>query len=458
MKNSAIDRRQAIRALAAGAAAGAALPLFTGRAADPRPNVIFILTDDQRYDAFGFMDKPWLKTPNMDRIAAEGVHFNNSFVTTSLCSPSRASFLTGQYAHCHGVMNNLTPWRDANVTFLELLHAQGYAAAFIGKWHMPGKGVPDLVGQGKVDRMVSFNFAGGQGKYWDCPLVVDGKEQKQKGYITDVLTQYAIEFMARPRTRPFCLYLSHKAVHYQFVPPDKYQGTLQDAPLHELEPNVRDYPMGLIHVPQLAKFKEGQQGYYEALMGVDDSVGAVLKFLDDKGLAENTLIVYAGDNGYAWGEHGLIDKRYAYEESMRIPYLLRYPRLVPDGGKSVDPMVLNIDLCPTVLAAAGVAVPAAVQGTSCLALARGKNAGRRTSFLYEYFKDPGFPHPEIRAVRTDDWKLVTYPGDEKKFPDEMYHLSADPGERHDLASDPAQAGKKAELAAELNRLVKETAC
>ncbi|HUT55276.1 MAG TPA: sulfatase [bacterium] len=451
------NRRQALQTMAAGAAAGA----LAGRralAGAARPNIIFILTDDHRYDAFGFMDKPWLKTPNLDRIAAEGAHFKNSFVTTSLCSPSRASFLTGRYAHCHGVMNNLTPWRDSNVTFLEILHGQGYDTAFIGKWHMPGKGVPDLAGQGKADRMVSFNFVGGQGVYNDCPLVVDGKDTKRKGYITDVLTQYALEFMNRPRSRPFCLYLSHKAVHYDFVPPDKYKGALKDAPLHEMEQNERDYPMGLIHVPQLAKFKEGQQGYYEALMGVDDSVGAVLKFLDDKGLAENTLIVYAGDNGYAWGEHGLIDKRYAYDESMRIPHLMRYPRLVPGGGKAVDQMVLNIDLNPTILSAAGVAVPTAVQGKSCLELVQGKSDQWRASFLYEYFKDPGFPHPPIRAVRTEDWKLVTYPGSEKRFPDEMYHLAADPAERHDLAADPAAAGKKAELAAELKRLIEETAC
>jgi N-acetylglucosamine-6-sulfatase len=454
MNKTSCNRREALRALAA----GAAIPLFTARAADPRPNVIFILTDDHRYDAFGFMDKPWLKTPNMDRIAREGVHFINSFVTTSLCSPSRASFLTGQYAHCHGVMNNLTPWRDSNVTYLELLHAQGYDTAFIGKWHMPGKGVPDLVGEGKVDRMVSFNFAMGQGRYLDCPLVVDGKDTKHQGYITDVLTQYAQEFMARPRTRPFCLYLSHKAVHFDFVPPDKYQGALKDAPLHELEPNVRDFPLGLLQWPQVKKFKPDQQGYYEALMGVDDSVGAVLKFLDDKGLAENTLIVYAGDNGYYWGEHGLIDKRYAYDEGLKIPHLMRYPRLLPHGGRKVDQMVLNIDLSPTILAAAGIAIPQSVQGRSYLELSRGKSDQWRTSFLYEYFKDPGAPIPPINAVRTEDWKLITYPGNEKKFPAEMYHLAADPAERHDLAADPAQAGKKAELAAELARLIKETAC
>ncbi|HUT55278.1 MAG TPA: sulfatase [bacterium] len=461
MKHPTCNRRQALRTMAAGAAAGAALPLLGSGAAGARPNIIFILTDDHRWDAFGFMDKPWLKTPNMDRIAREGVHFKNSFVTTSLCSPSRASFLTGQYARCHGVVNNLTPWNKKNVTFLELLHGQGYNTAFIGKWHMPGKTVPDLVGEGKLDRMVSFSIGLGQGVYEDCPLVVDGKDVKSSGYLTDILTSYALEFLDRPRPGPFCLYLSHKAVHNNFIPPERYRGKLAGAPLHPMEEQTRAYLMSGILVPQLIHFQKGQQRYYEALMGVDDSVGAVLKLLDDKRWAENTLIVYGSDNGYLWGEHGLIDKRLAYEESIRVPHLLRWPRLAPEGGIKAGQMVLNIDLNPTLLTAAGIPVPGWVQGRSYLEfLDPARHLPGRGSWLYEYREDPGFPPASnIKAVRTRDWKLITYPGAAGPvFKDELYHLADDPGERNDLADDPARARKKNELAAELARLDRELTC
>jgi N-acetylglucosamine-6-sulfatase len=457
MSGHKINRRDAIKSIGAGAAAGALAP-HLGGASDTRPNIVFILTDDHRYDAFGFMDKPWLKTPNMDRLAGEGVHFQNSFVTTSLCSPSRASFLTGQYASCHGVKNNLTPWRDDNVTFLEVLHANGYNTGFVGKWHMPGKRLPDLTGQGKVDRMVSFSFGGGQGAYYDCPLIIDGQKVKKDGYLTDVLTDYALEFLDQRRNSPFCLYLSHKAVHHDFTPPKRYAGKLDGAPFHEMERNERDYEMGLVHVPQRRNFEKNQQGYYEALMAVDDSVGGVLDFLDEKGLAENTLVVYAGDNGYYWGEHGLIDKRYAYEEGILIPHLMRYPRLITDGGQKIDEMVLNVDLAPTLLEAAGMDIPRHVQGMSYLGIPLSGFHQWRQSWLYEYFDDPGFPHPPIRCVRTRDWKLITYPGAKKRYKDEMYNLAEDPGERNDLIGDPAYAAKEKELRAELKKLEKEVGC
>jgi len=423
------------------------------RTSAAKPNIIFIITDDQRYDTMGFMDKPWLQTPNMARLAREGVHFVNSFVTTSLCSPSRASFLTGRYPHCHGVINNFTPWRDDNVTFLELLHAHGYDTALIGKWHMTGKSVPDLVGQGKVNRMVSFY---GQGKYFDCPLIVNGKNTESKGYITDTLTRYAIEFLGQSRKKPFCLYLSHKAVHGPFKPPERYSGMLKQVSFPDLgfiNPNLPQIP-GINR--QRKKFKKNIQSYHEALIAVDDSLGKVLDFLDARGMAENTLVIYTSDNGYMWGEHGLLGKRYAYEESIRVPHLFRYPRLVPKGGRKVSEMVLNIDLAPTLLSAADIAPPDIVQGRSYLELATGKSVPWRESFLYEYFKDPLFPHPPIQAVRTREWKYIHYLN--SQFPDELYHLSVDPKERHDLAKDPAHTSIKKKLKVELERLKRKYAC
>jgi N-acetylglucosamine-6-sulfatase len=457
MNGKKVTRRTAMTTLA-----GLALAAGSGTravASATRPNIIFILSDDHRYDAFGFMDKPWLKTPHFDRLAREGVHFRNSFVTTSLCSPSRASFLTGQYAHCHGVTHNLTPWREGNITFLEILHARGYRAAFIGKWHMPGKSLPDLVGEGKLDRMVSFTAWGGQGLYQDCPLIVDGQPTKRSGYITDVLTQYALEFLDTSGPGPFCLFLSHKAVHYDFIPAAVHEGELAGAPLHPLEPNPRNLPLGAMHVPQRMNFEKNQQRYYETLLGVDDSVGELLRWLDDRSLAENTILIYQGDNGYFWGEHGLIDKRYAYEEGIRVPHLLRFPRLVTEGGQKRKEMVLNIDLAPTLLEAAGVEVPVMMQGWSYLPLlAPAQPLPWRRSWLYEYFSDPGFPHPSIRAVRTPEWKLITYPGQDKRFPPEMYHLATDPAERRDLGADPQYAERRRELETELTRLCKDTLC
>jgi len=450
-------RRRAIKAMAAGTAALGLSPYMKTSRADKRPNMVFILTDDHRWDAFGFMGKEWLKTPNMDRIAQEGVHFRNSFVTTSLCSPSRASFLTGRYAHCHGVMNNTTPWKESNVTFLEMLRTEGYRTGFIGKWHMPGEGVPDLAGQGKVDRMVSFSYGTGQGRYTDCPLIVDGAGQKSRGYITDVLTDYALEFLEKSGKGPFCLFLSHKAAHAFFKPAPRHEGELSGVEFNGVEDD-RGLPMGLDHYLYKRFLQKYQQRYYESLLAVDDSVGRVLGMLDDRGWAENTLLVYAGDNGFLWGEHGLVDKRYAYEQSIRVPHLVRFPRMAPRGGKRVDEMVLNIDLAPALLEAAGIKPPPGNQGSSWLGLLEGRALGWRHSFLYEYYEDLGFPHPPIRGVRTREWKLITYPGHEKKFPREMYDLAEDPGEKNNLAENPEFEGKKRELEAELARLMAETGC
>ena len=186
------------------------------------PNIVFILTDDHRWDALSSMGHPFLQTPNLDRLADEGILFESAFVTTSLCSPSRASFLTGQYAHTHGVVTNHTPWDNRNVTFLERLSAAGYETAFIGKWHMPGDGLPELRG---VDRFVSFTREGGQGVYYGCPLIIDGAETERPGrYITEDLTDLALDFISKERQKPFCLYLSHKAVHFGFRPPPHLKG------------------------------------------------------------------------------------------------------------------------------------------------------------------------------------------------------------------------------------------
>ena len=218
------------------------------------------------------------------------------------------------------------------------------------------------------------------------------------------------------------------------------------------------YPIAPVQQAQVDDFEENRLMYYEALMGVDDSVGRVLDYLDDKGLAENTIVVYAGDNGFMWGEHGLIDKRYAYEESIRIPHLMRFPRMMPEGGRKVDEMVLNVDLAPTLLAAAGLAAPGDIQGLDCMKLACGDSTGWRDSWLYEYFGDIGFPQPPCRAVCTREWKLIEYQKSYmqiRDFPDEMYHIATDPEEKHNLAQYPEFRDIRKKLQHEMKRLSKK---
>jgi N-acetylglucosamine-6-sulfatase len=393
-----------------------------------KPNIVFILTDDHRWDFMSCAGHPFVKTPSLDRLASQGVLFSNAFVTSSLCSPSRASFLTGLYAHTHGVQNNLTPWRDDNVTFLELFKKAGYDTAFIGKWHMPGR-LPKLRG---IDLFVTFTIQGGQGRYWKCPLIVNGTETaSRKPYITEELTDLAIEFVARERENPFCLYLSHKAVHHDWSPPED---------LADLYADVRvSYPKesdawvttmdGSVFAGTFGILDRHYKNYCRVVVDVDRNVGRFLKKLDDLGLAENTIVVYAGDNGFFWGEHRLVDKRWAYEESIRIPFIVRCPWLIKDPGRRANQTVLNIDLAPSLLEAAGLPVPENVQGESFVPILKSDSAQGRKVWLYEYFKDFPYNVPGINAVRTRTHMYMEYAG--RKTP-ELYNVASDPHQKRNL--------------------------
>lgn len=452
-------RREFLKLLGAGAVS-ASLPglVSCGRSATSRrPNLVFVLCDDHRHDALGCAGHPWVRTPHLDRLADEGVHFTNAFVTTSLCSPSRASFLNGCYAHTHGVVRNELNDPPVDLaTFPQLLQAAGYETAFIGKWHLARKSSP----RPGFDHWVSFN---GQGDYQRNTLNVDGEWVLSRKYITDELTERALAFLERERDRPFLLVLSHKALHTPVQPAARHAGLYRDVRVHSRdrrEDALNDKPDWGGRQQRFANWQEYIRNYMRCLAAVDEGLGRILQALADRGVLEDTAVIYAGDNGYLQGEHGgLWDKRAAYEPSLRIPLLMRYPRLARAATRSAE-LVLNIDLAPTVLALAGVSIPATIQGRSWLGLLAGE-AGRE-SFLYEYFQELGRV-PTLLAVRTRRWKYITYPAtgpggeSETRLTSELYDLQQDPWELTNLFGDARHAGTVARMRQELARLQAETA-
>jgi len=422
-------------------------------------NVVFVLSDDHRYDFMGFHEKSpkWLETPAMDRMAREGVHLANAFVSTSLCSPSRASILTGRYMHHHQVVDNQRPVPKGTVFFPQHLQKAGIQTAFLGKWHM---GHDDDRPRPGFDHWASFK---GQGKYADPLLNINGERKQFKGYNADVLTQLALEWLkdGRDEKKPFFLYLSYKAVHYPFLPAPRHRGRYADKPIDypqtraRTERNYRTQPRwvrdrrysihGIDHmetgpfdkdpVPDLDDL---YHQYAEAVHSLDENLGKVLTYLDQSGLAENTMVVYMGDNGFHLGEHGFYDKRDAFETSIRVPMLAWAPKHLKAGSK-VASMVQNIDIAPTLLEALGVTAPktAAFDGRSFLPLLQGKDVPDwRKHILYEYHWEWNFPAtPTLFAIRTDRYKYVYYHGTWDI--DSFHDLQTDPDERHNLIQIPA---------------------
>lgn len=408
-------------------------------------NVVFILSDDHRYDAMGFMGHPLAVTPQMDALAAEGVHLKNAFVTTSLCSPSRASILTGLYTFRHRVIDNQRPVPEGTLYFPQYLQKAGYATAYVGKWHMGNHNDNPRPG---FDRWVSFQ---GQGQYLPTgnTLNVDGVDVPQQGYITTELTDYAVDWLEKQRnsTKPFFLYLSHKAVHANFTPEEQYEDSLAQKPYPrpiteaDTDANYHHRPRWLrdqrnswhgVDFPYHSDLdiERYYQRYCEALRSVDDSIARVMAQLESMGIADDTLVIYMGDNGFMFGEHGLIDKRVAYEPSIRVPLLMRCPALF-EGGTVVDEVVANIDIGPTVMAAMGLAKPAHMDGESFLPLGQGQDIPWRDEFLYVYYWEKNFPQsPTVFALRTDRYKLINYYG--LWDVDELYDLQADPHETTNL--------------------------
>lgn len=444
----------------------------------PRPNIVFILIDDLRWDELGIAGHPYIKTPNIDRIGKEGAVFRNAFMTTPLCSPSRASFLTGQYAHTHGITDNVDRSADSHQlrTFPNLLHQSGYETAFIGKWHMGNDDSP----RPGFDRWVSFK---GQGTYLDAELNEDGKSIKSSGYITDVLNGYAVEFINRRHDKPFMVYLAHKAIHPEVTQNNDGSVNLNDAERFIPAPRHENAfaGVGIPHRPNYGRTPEGKPALLRqignlpalgaatatpdrailerqrTLLGIEDGVGEILKALKQMGQLENTILVFTSDNGYFYGEHGLsVERRLAYEESIRLPLLIRYPKLIKPGTVR-DDLALNIDLAPTLLSLTGVAVPPNMQGRSLVPLLKGARPAWRKSFLIEYYSDKVFPRivqMGYKAVRNQRWKYIRYL--ELDGMDELYDLKTDPFEMKNLAREPAAQKTLTEMKRALDRLLRET--
>ncbi len=417
--------------------------LFTLQiSAQEQPNIIFILIDDQRYDFLSFLDHPWIETPHIDKLAENSFYFDEAFVTTSLCSPSRASILTGLYAHSHAVIDNDTPLPTDLPTFPIELQKAGYHTAFVGKWHMGGDN--DMPRKG-FDHWVSFK---GQGKYFDPQLNVDGNQVSKQGYTPDILTDFVVDYLKTRKNsdQPYCLFLSHKSIHENFSPAPRHKGKYadQEIPLEDVTTS-KGLPQWTIEQVDSwhgskrefpnSGYRDYQrffQLYSECMLGVDESVGRVTSYLEKNGELENTVIIYFSDNGYMMGEKALIDKRVMYEESIRVPAFIHWPEKL--SATRNDAFFLNIDIAPTILDIAGVAKPETMHGESILPIVMGSDTSWRQDFIYEYFIDPNAVQtPTIFGLRTKRYSYMTYHGVWDLF--ELYDMEADPKQRYNLVGE-----------------------
>jgi arylsulfatase A-like enzyme len=434
-----ISRREFIKYSSAGVL-GAAFSFGTHscKGSGKKPNFVFFLTDDQRWDAMSCVGNKMLQTPNMDRIAGEGIRFENMFVATSLCGPSRASFLTGKYVHNHGVRRNGEALSLEHKTFPEILKEAGYETAFIGKWHNTDQGK----GRG-FDYTFGFE---GQGRYHD-PIVSEnfGPFMEYEGHVTDVLTDHAIKFLEKEHEGPFCLLLWFKAPHRSWLPAKRFESLYDDIKMPEpLTFNdtydgrpeaVRNADMKIGDFDDVPDLDTFLKNYYRTLVGVDENVGRVLDVLERLGYEKNTVVIYSSDNGFFLGEHHFFDKRLMYEPSIRIPLLVKYPKMIRPGTTNQD-MVLNVDIAPTILDLAGVPVPENVDGKSIKSLLQGKSIPWRSEFLYEYYEYPAVHMVrKNRGIRTKRWKYIHYFEEPQEF--ELYDIQNDPHEVNNLYGNPA---------------------
>ena len=498
-------RREFLKTLGSAAASGMALSMLpscasigrTGWGTRKQPNIIFIMTDDHASHALSCYGSKINKTPNLDRIAKEGMLFKNCFCTNSICAPCRAVILTGKYSHLNGVIDNRKRFDGSQQTFPKLLQKAGYETAMIGKWHLK----TDPTG------FDYWNVLPGQGTYYNPAMIEMGQRKRYTGYTTDIITDHCLKWLKeRKADKPFCLMYQHKAPHRAWEPGPKHLKMYDDVTMPEPDNLFDDYsnrgraakeqdmsiektmnkrdlklvaPRNLTteqkklwdaaYNPKNETFEKANlQGkdlvrwkyqryikdYLRCIASVDDNVGRLLDFLDDSGLTDNTVVFYTSDQGFYLGDHGWFDKRFMYEESLRMPLLVRFPKRIKAGSVNED-IVLNLDFGPTFLDLAGVARPPDMQGSSIRRLLWGKTPGNwRKSMYYRYYEYPAV-HSVKRhyGVRTQHHKLIHFYHDIDEW--ELYDLRKDPREMKNVYDDPAYADTVKKLKAELERLRKK---
>jgi len=506
---SLATRREFIQALGAGATAVAVPSLLSSCASDdvPRPNILFIMSDDHAAQAISAYGSRINQTPNIDRLAAEGVRFDHCFATNAICAPSRASILTGTYSHVHGVIDNDGVFDGAQTTFPKLLREAGYETALFGKWHL--KSAPTGFDH--------YDILPGQGHYYNPDFIRNGERRREQGYVTDLTTDLALDWLDHRQTdKPFCVMLHHKAPHRNWMPAPRHYGLYEDVdipvpetfdddyatrsdaardqamsiekdlmPGYDLKADAADARDGQWWASNYNRMTPSQKKVWDAAYGprnrearranlsgqalkqwkyqryikdylrciaaVDENVGRVLDHLDATGQAENTVVVYTSDQGFFLGEHGWFDKRFMYEESLRMPCIVRYPQEI-SPGRVENGLAANVDFAPTFLDYAGVHRPERVQGRSLRPLLKGKTPyDWRQAVYYHYFEYPG-AHSVKRhyGLRTARYKLIHFYHDIDAY--ELYDLKNDPQELNNLAGVPAFAGLFKKLKRELKRL------
>lgn len=476
-----INRREALGLLGGAVASLPFARAASGRRRDGVPNILFIMTDDQRQDALSTYGNTILRTPNIDRIATGGVRFRQSFVTNSLCAPSRASLLTGLYSFAHGVTTNAggplfynqPGLAEEQTTFVHLLRRAGYHTALVGKWHLRSRPTG-------FDQWTIFPS---QGLYHDPDMLAGTLDTpldaaiplRLRGHADDIVGDLALEYLRRrPRDRPFCLLYQFKSPHRAWQPAERFANAFADVDIplprtyeDRLDPEaLRNAEMALADMPDFRErgvdpslpadvrkrmnLEHLVKNYYRVLLSVDENVGRVLDELDAQGLTEDTIVVYTSDNGFFLGEHGLFDKRLMYEESIRVPLLIRYPfRIAPHADETH--MVLNVDVAPALLELAGVPVPGWMHGRSFVPLLEQQDVQWRDAFMYEYYEYPA-EHcvRKNRGVRTDRWKLIHYWEQPEEW--ELFDLANDPGETTNVVDRPEHAQIVDQLRRRLNEL------
>ncbi|ASK62225.1 sulfatase [Virgibacillus phasianinus] len=452
-----------------------------------KPNILFIMSDDHAAHAMSCYDSKINQTPNLDRIADEGMRFDNCFCTNSICAPSRAAILTGQYNHVNGVktLGDGIDGRKPNVQ--KVLKDNDYQTAIVGKWHLGHGGEHDPTG------FDYWNVLPDQGDYHDPKMIEMGKEKQYKGYVTDLITDISLDWLQnRSADQPFMLMCHHKAPHRPWEPDDKHAQLYEDIEIPEPETFHDDYanrsnaakeatmrvdrdlfktdlkmdPPENLSPAELKSWKYQRyiKDYLRVVASIDDNVGRLLDYLEEEGLAENTIVMYTSDQGFFLGDHGWYDKRFMYEESLRMPYIVRYPRAV-EPGSVTDNMALNVDFAETFLDYAGIDIPDDMQGTSLRPVLEGRTPDDwQTSVYYRYWEHLSDPH-KVGAhygVRTERYKLIYYYGqalgasntlDETRTPEwELFDLQEDPYELNNVYDDPNYADTVTILKEELHRL------